>query len=264
LFSVGQSGTPTEHINMNLPFEKLNILSAYQVVSRELRRLIFSGELKAGDQLPTESELAEQFGVNRSTIREGIRQLENDGLVRREGRKRLCVSVPDSGDLAPRTSRALVMNQVTFRELWETALVLEPACASLSAKNRRDDQLAAFESNLERTRYALDDVHRCTEIDTEFHTLIAESAHNTVLSLSREPVGLLLYPAFEILSPLLPQAVGRMLAAHERIFGAISLRNSAEAEIWMRKHIVDFRRGWEMARLSLELPVDLPRTIADV
>lgn len=248
---------------MNLQFEKLNILSAYQVVSRELRRMIFSGELKAGDQLPTESELAAQFGVNRSTVREGIRQLENDGLVRREGRKRLCVSVPDSGDLAPRTSRALVMNQVTFRELWETALVLEPACASLSATNRRDDQLAAFASNLERTRYALEDVHRCTEIDTEFHTLIAESAHNTVLSLSREPVGLLLYPAFEILSPLLPQAVGRMLAAHERISDAISLRNSAEAEIWMRKHIVDFRRGWEMARLSLELPVDLPRTIAD-
>ena len=61
---------------MTLQFEKLTVLSAYQVVSRELRRMIVSGDLKAGAQLPTEAELAEQFGVNRSTVREGIWQLE--------------------------------------------------------------------------------------------------------------------------------------------------------------------------------------------
>ena len=66
-------------LRMTMQFEKLNVLSAYQVVSRELRRMIVSGELKAGAQLPTETELAEQFGVNRSTVREGIRQLENEG-----------------------------------------------------------------------------------------------------------------------------------------------------------------------------------------
>jgi len=65
---------------MSLQFEKLNVPSAYQVVSRELRRMILSGALKTGDQLPTEALLAKQFGVNRSTVREGIRQLENDGL----------------------------------------------------------------------------------------------------------------------------------------------------------------------------------------
>ena len=73
---------------MSFQFEKLNVLSAYQVVSRELRRMIMSGALKAGHQLPTELQLAKQLGVNRSTVREGIRQLENEGLVRREGRKR--------------------------------------------------------------------------------------------------------------------------------------------------------------------------------
>ena len=84
---------------MTIQFDKLNVLSAYQIVSRELRRMIKSGELRAGDQLPTEAELAQQFGVNRSTVREGIRQLENEGLVSREGRKRLTVSVPGSKDL---------------------------------------------------------------------------------------------------------------------------------------------------------------------
>jgi len=247
---------------MTLQFEKLNVLSAYRVVSRELRRMILSGDLKAGAQLPTETELAELFGVNRSTVREGIRQLENEGLVSREGRKRLTVSVPSSNNLAPQATRALVMRQVTFKELWEVALVLEPACASLCAIHGGDEIRAPLESNLARTRIGLDDVSRCTDLDTEFHSLVAAGARNKALLLSREPVGMLLYPAFEILSPFLPQAVGRMLEAHSRIAHAIASANALGAETWMRKHIVDFRRGWEMSKLSLDLPIDLPRALA--
>ncbi len=248
---------------MTLQFEKLNIRSAYQVVSRELRRMIVSGDLKVGDQLPTESQIAEQFGVNRSTVREGIRQLENEGLVSREGRKRLTVSVPGSEKLAPQALRALVMRQVTFRELWEVALVLEPASASLCAQHHGDELKASLESNIDRTRKSLGDIRRCVALDMEFHGLVAEGACNKALLLSREAVGLLLFPAFEILSPLLPQAVGRMLEAHSRIAHAINAANASEADNWMRKHIVDFRRGWEMAKLSLDLPVDLPRALAD-
>jgi GntR family transcriptional repressor for pyruvate dehydrogenase complex len=248
---------------MTLQFEKLTVLSAYQVVSRELRRMIVAGDLKAGAKLPTEAELAEQFGVNRSTVREGIRQLENEGLVSREGRKRLTVSVPGSDNLAPQATRALVMRQVTFKELWEVALVLEPACASLCALHRGEAINAALELNLDRTRTGLNDIHRCTDLDTEFHSLVAEGARNKALLLSREPVGLLLYPAFEILSPLLPQAVGRMLEAHQRIAHAIASADAATAETWMRRHIVDFRRGWEMTKLGLDLPIDLPRSLAD-
>jgi GntR family transcriptional regulator, transcriptional repressor for pyruvate dehydrogenase complex len=248
---------------MGLQFEKLNVPSAYQVVSRELRRSIVSGDLKPGDQLPSEAELAEQFGVNRSTVREGIRQLENDGFVRREGRKRLCVSVPRSSDLAPRASRALVMHQVTFRELWEVARVLGPAGAALAATNRAPPQLAVLQDNIERTRNALGNATLCTQLDTEFHSAVAEGTRNAAMLHSREPVGMLLYPAFEMLHPLLPQALGRMLEAHARVAAAIVAGDATEAETWMRKHIIDFRRGWEMAGLSLDVPVNLPGGIAE-
>jgi len=248
---------------MGQPFAKLNVPAAYQVVSRELRRSIVSGDLKPGDQLPSEAELAEQFGVNRSTVREGIRQLENDGFVRREGRKRLSVSVPTSSDLAPRASRALVMHQVTFRELWEVARVLEPACAALAARHRTDEQAAALTGIIARTRDAIRTASWSTRLDTEFHAVVAEGTGNRAFLLSREPVGLLLYPAFETLHPLLPQALGRMLEAHDRIATAIAAGDAAEAELWMRKHIVDFRRGWEMAHLSMDAPVSLPGGIAE-
>ncbi|MGH7119303.1 MAG: FadR/GntR family transcriptional regulator [Acetobacteraceae bacterium] len=243
---------------MKLQLQKLNVPAAYQVVSRELRRIIISGALKPGEQLPSEAALAEQFGVNRSTVREGIRQLENDGFVHREGRKRLCASRPSSSHLAPRASRALVMHQVTFRELWEAARVLEPACARLAAALAAPEQAAALEENVEQSRRSLGDAALATQLDTEFHALVAEAARNRALLLSRAPVGMLLYPAFEILIPLLPQAIGRTVAAHQRIAAAITAGDAAEAELWMQKHIVDFRRGWEMAKLSLDLPVDLP------
>jgi DNA-binding FadR family transcriptional regulator len=109
----------------------------------------------------------------------------------------------------------------------------------------------------------MDHARGCTELDTEFHRLVAEGAHNKALILSREPIGLLLYSAFDRLCPLLPQSSGRMLRAHEKITQAISGGNSDEAALWMRKHIVDFRRGWEMASLSLDSTVDLPRVVAD-
>jgi len=249
---------------MSLQFEKLNIPSAYQVVSRELRRMIVRGSLKAGDQLPTEAQLAEHFGVNRSTVREGIRQLENEGLVRREGRKRLCVTLPDQRDLAPRVIRTLVMHQVTFREVWEAALVLEPACASLCARNRSDELLVALKSNLQRTRHLLDDARQCTALDTEYHSLVAEGARNKALLLSREPVGVMLNSAFDRLCPLLSQASDRMLRAHEQVAKAISDGDASEAALWMEKHIMDFRRGWEMASLSLDQAVDLSTIVADI
>jgi GntR family transcriptional repressor for pyruvate dehydrogenase complex len=141
--------------------------------------------------------------------------------------------------------------------------VLEPACAALSAVNRTPVQVAALRGNIERTRHSLGNALLCTELDTEFHSVVAEGTHNRALLLSREPVGMLLYPAFEMLHPLLPQALGRMLEAHDRIAAAIVAGNAEEAELWMRKHIVDFRRGWEMASLSLDVPVNLPGRIAE-
>jgi len=54
-----------------------------------------------------------------------------------------------------------------------------------------------------------------------------------------------------------------MLRAHQQVAKAIGEGDSDEAALWMRKHIVDFRRGWEMASLSLDSAVDLPRIVAD-
>lgn len=244
---------------MDLDIKPLNIAPAYEQVATELERQILDGVLQPGQVLPAETELAEKFGVNRSTVREGIRRLESEGLVKRGGAKRLTVSVPHYGDLAPRASRALLLNQVSFLELWHVALALEPLSACLAAERADADELAAMRANLEALETALARHQSPAALDIEFHTLVDKASRNRALTLSREPVGLLLYTSMEALVPHLPRAGQRTLEAHFRVFDAIERRDGAGAAEWMRKHVVDFRRGYELAGIPLDTPATVKR-----
>ncbi|MFG1317275.1 FadR/GntR family transcriptional regulator [Xanthobacter autotrophicus] len=241
-----------------LDIERLRLPPAYQAVSLELQRRILSGALKPGEALPSETELAERFGVNRSTVREGIRQLESEGLVRRESRKRLLVAVPNTTDLAQRHTRNLVMHEVTFRELWDVANVLEPLAAELAAVNLSEGDLKALGENIKQTAAAIQRGESPGELDLEFHNMISAGAGNRALLLAREPIGLLLYPAFELIRPDLPQAAGRLLEAHKKIYAALKRRDAEGARTWSAKHIADLRRGWELLKRDFDTKVSPP------
>ncbi|MCK8785352.1 FCD domain-containing protein [Roseomonas sp. NAR14] len=241
-----------------MEFRRLQPQPAYRQVSAEIERRILAGALKPGEALPSEAELAAGFGVNRSTVREGIRALESEGLLRRAAGKRLVIAAPRAADLAPRAARALAMQRVTFEELWSVALALEPMAARLAARHAAPAEVAALADTIARTDAVLARGESPAALDTEFHALVSEAAHNRALLLSREPVGALLYPAAEPLMPRLPQANDRMQAAHRHVVEAIGRRDEAGAELWMRRHIVDFRRGYEMVGLALDAPVAPP------
>jgi DNA-binding FadR family transcriptional regulator len=112
-------------------FERVKVTPAYKAVSGAVEQRIVRGDLKPGTLMPTEQNLALQFGVNRSTVREAIRQLEQEGLIARDGSKRLYVSMPGVYDASPRAARSLLLlHQATFEELWQVAMVLEPLAAT--------------------------------------------------------------------------------------------------------------------------------------
>src|ERR1044071_6615686 len=120
-------------------FERIKARPAYELVAEEIERQILTGTLRPGDPIGTESELVRQFGVNRSTVREGIRLLEHSGLVARETSRRLSVAIPHYHRLATRMSRAMILQQVTFRELWHTSRALEPACVDQAMDNATEE-----------------------------------------------------------------------------------------------------------------------------
>lgn len=241
-------------------FGKIESLPAYRIVCDAIEARIMDGRIAPGDQLPTETELAEQFGLARHTVREGLRILEETGFVAREAGRRLFVKMPHYAEHAPRATRALLLQRVTFRELWEVSHALEPQAAAGAASRATPEDIGELKA-LHDQMIALDAAGQSIiEVDVAFHTRIAEIAGNKALLLAREPISLLFYPALERLLQDPAHAVTgrrRMIEAHAHIIRALEANLSEEAEAWMRRHMSDFRRGYEVCDFDLDQPLTL-------
>lgn len=238
---------------------KTRAVPAYRVVCENLRQRIVGGEIAAGDALPIEADLSANYGVHRSTIREALRQLEQEGLLQRTGKK-LVVTVPQPQDLSRSAQRALSLQQVTFREIWEVASTLEPLCARLAAERITATQLEALQRNLKHTETLVQQGLSPVQATIEFQTLVSEAAHNQALLLARAPVSLLMFAGYSAIAPRLPQSGQRLLEAHWHVFDSLRQQDAESAVAWTRKHLADHRRGFEFAGLDMDAPVPIPKT----
>lgn len=237
-------------------FRRIRATPAYRLVAEAIERRILSGDIRPGEPIGTEAELVEQFGVNRSTVREGIRLLEHDGLIRRESNRRLSVGLPHYERLATRSSRALVLHEVTFRELYEAALALQIATMEGAVARATPELMAALEGNIARTEAVLHEPEAVAKLDTEFHALIGKASGNRVLQLAREPSDLLVFPTTKLVLAQVKEGPARLLEAHRRMLDAIRRRDVEAARLWARRHINDWRKGFERAGNDIDLPID--------
>jgi GntR family transcriptional regulator, transcriptional repressor for pyruvate dehydrogenase complex len=220
---------------------------AYRQIANQIEERIVARSLRAGDALPSESDLARQFGVNRSTIREAIRELETHGLIGRErGAKRLRVTLPKPSSVSSGVSRALALHDVTFPELWEAMMAIEPAAAQYAAARRTPLQMQALTRASARFKREITDTAAAVSAVVEFFTAVAAASGNRVLALSQAPLNQLLAPTLTRMIDRVPQARGRILEAQGKIIDAIKRKKSEQARIWMEKHIRDFKRGHEL------------------
>jgi DNA-binding FadR family transcriptional regulator len=237
-------------------FERIKTRPAYELVAEAIERKILTRRLKPGDPIGTESELVKQFGVNRSTVREGIRLLEQSGLVARESSRRLLVAVPHYHRLATRMSRALILQEVTFRELWHTSMALEPAAVAQAIDNATEEDLAAIAANIAKTREVRTSAAAIAKLDAEFHGLIGRAAHNRVLLLAKEPSSMLVLPTVEFILSNNPPGIGRLIEAHEHILDALRRRDKEMGRLWVQRHLCDWKTGFERAGRDLDSPID--------
>jgi DNA-binding FadR family transcriptional regulator len=239
-------------------FERIVATPAYRLFADAIESEIIAGRLRPGEPLGTEAELVRQFGVNRSTVREGIRLLEQGGLVHRDSSRRLSVALPQyhRDRLASRMSRALVLHEVTFRELWEAAMAMALVAIDLAMTHVTDAALAELDANVALTAEAAGDAARVAELDTEFHRLIGKAAHNRVLQLALEPSNMLIFPTTEPILTTIPEGTARLVEAHRQIVAALRRRDRAAGRLWVERHLRDWRRGFERSGHALDQPVD--------
>ena len=229
-------------------FEPLDDQPAYRQIANVIEQRIVDRTLKAGDPLPSENDLARQFGVNRSTVREAIRELETHGLIGRvRGEKRLRVTLPEPQRVSSGVSRALALHDVTYLELWEAMMAIEPAAAAYAAGRRTPAQLQLLTRTGARMREEPLATAAAVATVMDFFTGVAAASGNQVLALSQAPLNLLLAPALTRIIDRVPQACVRIRDAQARIIEAVRHKRSEVARTWMEKHIRDFKRGYELA-----------------
>ena len=232
-------------------FVPLQDSPAYRQIANLIEQRIVERSLRAGDALPSETDLARQFGVNRSTIREAIRELETHGLLGRgRGEKRLRVTRPEPRHISTGVSRALALHDVTFLELWEAMMAIEPAAAEYAAGRRTASQLLTLSRAATRFQREAADTADAVAAVTEFFTAVADASGNRVLAMSQAPLNLLLEAALTRMIDRVPQARARIQAAQAKISAAIKLKKPEQARSWMEKHIRDFKRGYELECLQ--------------
>jgi DNA-binding FadR family transcriptional regulator len=239
---------------VSVAFAPLTLEPAYRKVAVAIGARILSRVLREGERLPSETELARQFGVNRSTVREALRELESRGLVqRRPGSKLMSVSRPRQQAVAEGVSQALLLHDVTARDVWEALTILEPPIAAAAARERSTRDLASLTAAIEAFGAEQADTEQAVHLSAQVFRCLGEATHNPVLGLAQEPLLQLLEPSLRIMIDKVPQARARIGTAHRRLLEALEARDQEGAQAWMARHIRDFRRGYEIAGIDLEL-----------
>ena len=239
---------------MSVEFAPLLIEPAYRRVAAAIGARILSRELREGERLPPEMQLARQFGVNRSTLREALRELESRGLLRRRpGSKLMSVSRPPQEAVALGVSHALLLHDVTVRDVWEALTILEPPLAQAAARARKAEDLRELEAAAAAFAAAQADSDLVVQCTAEVFRSIGRAAHNPVLALAQEPLLQLLEPSLRVMIDKVPQARSRIATAHRPLRAALAARDAEVAHAWMARHIRDFRRGYEVAGIDLGL-----------
>jgi DNA-binding FadR family transcriptional regulator len=160
----------------------------------------------------------------------------------------------------------MILHDVTFREMWETIMAIEPATAALAARKRTSDDIDRLADNISRTRESLTDGQILVSLDIEFHWLIAQAAANRAIMLARGALGQLFYPAFKavLVDGSVEVAGRRLLAAHEAIARAIADSDVETTRKWMERHIADFRKGYELLGFDIDEPINEPNRRASM
>ncbi len=230
-------------------------------IAAAIRESIVSGALAVDERLPNETELAEQFGVSRPTVREALKRLAAKNLIRSQrgvsGGNFVTLPSEDQvrSDLAT-TATLLVSHQVfSLAEVAESRRVLETTCARLAAERRTDDHLVALQAAIDRqARPDLSDEEFC-DADVGFHRVIVEAAGNPVLDY-------VMVFALEALHPSTNLVINRfrkradVLVLQQGLLDAVQSGDpdAAEAAIGAQMdhlaHIYDEAQDWVAARRS--------------
>ncbi len=224
----------------------------YEQIVSQIEQRIIAGDLKAGDQLPSEHELAKQFAVSRTAVREAIKALHEKRLVEvRPGRGTFITNgMPD----AMRHSLGLLMKFGSvngFSHLVEVREILEPEIAALAAARITDETVATIREAVATMDTALDNANIFVEADLDFHLALAEATQNPIIPILVDSIIDLLRTQRKRIS-LVNGGLQRGQFHHKEILAAVIQRDPQAARKAMQEHLEQVRKDSEASTANAE------------
>lgn len=218
---------------------RISVQKSYEVLADKLRETILDGAMKEGSKLPTERELVNQTGLSRGSVREALRKLEVEGLIKtRLGRLGgNIVSRPGNEAMAHFITQFIRGRRLSLRVLQETRETLEPALARLAAERRSDEDVARLkELNAEMSK-ALDDREQFAAVNIDWHNAVASASGNDLLSAFLYSISYGVFVSTVLDEYDTVDLRRQVVRIHERIIAAIEAGDGDAAFRRMARHV---------------------------
>lgn len=238
-------GPASDSTRSSVVLKPVDVPKASDVLARELRERILSGELAEGVGLPAERELVKQTQMSRATVREALRILEVQNLIRvRAGRAGgAFVQRPTTKSMANSVSMLIRGQRIKLADLMETREALEPFCAELAARNRTDDDLAVLGRANDAIADPDADLPAFLQANLDWHVGVAAAGHNELLIGFMTALSQAIYAGTE--NPAFVDDAVRAITAraHRSITNAIRSGDSDAAGRRMRQHVHSYAKA---------------------
>jgi len=205
-------------------------------VAGHLRDYIISHSLQPGDRLPTEAELADQFGVSRSSIREAVKVLESTGVVQSRPRHGIRVKRVSTRHLTDQLRFLLALDGVSLREMGAARLAIEKASIPMIAQNADEEDFRRMSAAIARGRELTDRGEVYSDADLEFHLALGRATKNRVM---QGLAGMLqeFFAAVAVQVSPDKEKQHKSLDEHQQIYEALRARNAVAAQNMLDIHL---------------------------
>jgi GntR family transcriptional repressor for pyruvate dehydrogenase complex len=221
-------------------FASIKTRRAFEKVSGQVKELIFSGVFMPGDKLPSERELASQFGVARIVVREALRVLEHSGFIfiRQGSEGGAFVKEVGATVVTQSLSDMMRLGKIRFDHLTEARLGIEKMTLGFVVTRADAEDLALLKENVAQSEKVLLTGKRATEENVSFHVLLAKASKNPLLEMIQESISRIVYTLLQSLKTDVEYST-RVVQYHRDICRAVCDRDGALAGKLMEEHILD-------------------------
>jgi len=229
-------------VGKKIQYKPLKKNRLYEDVADQIKKTIFNGDLKPGEQLTPERDLAVMFNVGRPTIREALRTLSVLGLIEsNQGLKGSVVKEIDITQYLEAMAEQFVWmieaNEKSFKEMWEVRNYVELGIAQLVAKNASEQEIKGLEKYISKMEACGNDMKKYFPIAMDFHLKLAQISKNKMFHFIWKIFYEVCMKGFPVFKDMYPDKVSKLLKCNKIMIEAIKSREPDKIDKAMKNHM---------------------------